>query len=152
MKQLRISIIASLVAAGFSAGAIAADNEQVKVTASVTPNCQVVSHQDINFGALDPAQAIDVKAAGALTFACTKSVNYTLTADKGMNASGDKRRMKGSEENFLAYALAQDSFTGKGQGFSTPITVALNATVAGVDYKDLPAESYADVLRVTVMP
>lgn len=150
--KIHMSIIAGLVATGFAGGAIAADGDQVKVTASVTPNCQIVSHQDISFGALDPSQATDAKAAGALTFACTKSVNYTMAADKGQNASGDKRRMKGAEDAYLPYALAQDSFTGKGMGFSTPITIALNATVAGVDYKDLPADSYADVLRVNVLP
>ena len=152
MKQLRISMIAGLVAAGFAGGVFAADSDQVKVTASVTPICQVTSHKDISFGALDPAQAADAKASGSVSFSCTKSVNYTVTADKGQNASGDKRRMKGAENEFLPYALAQDSFTGRGQGFSNPITVELNATIAGLDYKDLPADSYADVLRVNVMP
>ena len=152
MKSIRISILAGLVAAGFSGSVFAADSEAVKVTASVSPNCLIQSHEDINFGALDPSKATDAKAAGSVTFACTKSVNYTLTADNGQYAEKDTRRMKGAAEDFLPYALVQDSFSGRGQGYSTPVTVALNATIAGSNYKDLPADSFADVLRINVLP
>jgi spore coat protein U-like protein len=119
----------------------------------VLRNCKIIDTQDINFGSLDPANAVDVDADGAVILKCTKDVDYTLSADMGQNESGGARRMKaGATDDFLGYALAQDSFAGIGAGFSNPISVALAATVAGNDYRDLPADNYADTLRFTVLP
>jgi len=152
-KQVKLAVLA-LFAAGVSGSVFAADGADVKVTASVVKNCKISATRDINFGALDPAQATNASAQGAVVFACTRGAEYKLTADNGQNfdQSASKRRMKGDTDNFLPYAIAQDSFAGKGQGFSQPITVALAASIAGSDYRDLPAESYADTLRLTIEP
>jgi len=152
MKTSRI-IIATLIAAATSA-AFAADQADVRVTASVLNNCKIISTKDINFGALDPAAATDRSANGAVSFLCTKNVEYALSADQGTNFDGasKRRQMKGGDKDFLPYALENDSFAGKGAGFSTPLSVTLTANVAGTDYKDLPAADYADVLRVTLKP
>jgi spore coat protein U-like protein len=153
MKQLN-KVLLSAVLATLTSAAFAADQADVKVTAAVVNNCKITATEDINFGQLDPAAATDQSAKGAVSFKCTKSADYTVTADNGANwdAKAGKRQMKGAADNFLPYALAQASFTGKGSGFSTPITVALNASLSGTDYKDLSADSYADVLRVTIAP
>ncbi len=152
MKSSRI-LIAALIASATSM-AFAADQADVRVTASVLNNCKIVSTKDINFGALDPAAAADRSANGAVSFVCTKNVDYALTTDQGANFDGasQRRQMKGGEADFLPYALANDTFTGKGAGFSTPLNITLTANVAGNDYKDLPAADYADVLRVTLKP
>ncbi len=155
--NIRNNIIASLVLVGamgvVTGQAFAADNADVQVTAAVINNCKIIDTQDIDFGSLDPANAIDVDGEGAVVLKCTKGVDYALSADMGRNEDGGERRMKaGSSNDFLAYALAQDSFSGTGQGFSNPITVALAASVSGSDYRDLPADAYADTLRFTVTP
>lgn len=148
LSKLAIALVAATVS--FSA---LADQADVKVSASVLGNCRIVETNDINFGALDPAQATDQTASGSIVFACTSQADYTMTADKGQHfdqATG-KRQMNQGTQN-LPYALVKDSFTGQAQGFSTPMTLGLNATVFGSDYRDLPALSYNDVLRVTLLP
>jgi spore coat protein U-like protein len=151
--QLKLAT-AVLIAAGLSGSVLAADSADVKVTASVVKNCKISATKDINFGTLDPAAATNASAQGAVVFACTRGAEYKLSADNGQHFdnSASKRRMKGADDNFLPYAIAQDSFSGKGEGFSQPITVALAADIAGADYKDLPADSYADTLRLTIEP
>lgn len=153
--KTKLLIIAALVANyGLLAPAFAEDSADIKVTASVINNCKIQKTADINFGALDPAAATDVSAEGSVVFACTKNVDYKLTADKGshFDEKSGKRRMLGGEKDYLAYALKEDSFSGKGLGFSTPISVALNASVLGTDYKDLPAQDYADVVHFILLP
>jgi spore coat protein U-like protein len=152
--NIKSRLLIATIAASFAAAAGAADQADVRVTAAVINNCKIKSSEDINFGKLDPALATDQKAQGSVTFACTKNVDYTVAADQGANfdSAASKRRMKGADQNFLPYALEQASFTGKGQGFSAPIRVALAANIAGTDYKDLPADNYADLLRVTITP
>lgn len=152
--KLQAKVLLSAVLATMTSVAFAADQADVKVTAAVVNNCKITSTEDINFGQLDPAAATDQSAKGSVSFKCTKSADYTVTADNGAHwdANASKRQMKGAADNFLPYALAQASFTGKGSGFSTPINVALNASLSGADYKDLAADSYADVLRVTIAP
>jgi spore coat protein U-like protein len=150
---IRTSVLATALLAGYASTALAADEADVQVTAAVINNCKIIDTQDINFGSLDPANAIDVNADGAVVLKCTKGVDYSLSADMGQNESNGARRMKaGASEDFLNYALGEDSFAGTGQGFSTPISVALAATVAGNDYRDLPADAYSDTLRFTVTP
>ncbi len=147
-------ILATMIAIAFMNVAMAADNADVKVKASVLNNCKINSTNDINFGALDPAVASDNTASSSVIFTCTKNVDYVLNADNGShfdNASG-KRRMKGADSNYLPYSLAQSSFTGQGMGFTNPITVALSASVQGSDYRDLPADNYLDTLHLTITP
>jgi len=134
--------------------AMAAETAEIRVTATVINTCKITETQDISFGSLDPAAAADAAAEGFVSFKCTKNADYTLSADNGANwdAKAGKRRMKGADTNFLPYSLAQATFTGKGAGFSTPIRVALRASLSGADYRDLPADAYADTLRVTINP
>ena len=147
-------VVVTLIAGLITTSALAADEQDVKVTASVVENCKIQSAEDINFGLLDPAQATDAEASGSVSFACTMDVDYTVSANNGAHFDTDasSRRMKGADSNFLPYALAQDSFSGQGQGFSTPVSVTLAASLAGSDYKDLPADDYKDTLVVTINP
>lgn len=150
---IRTSALAAALFAGYASAALAADEADVQVTATVINNCKFMDTKDINFGSLDPSNAVDVNADGAVVLKCTRDVDYTLSADMGQNESNGARRMKADgSDDYLTYALAQDSFSGTGLGFSNPISVALAATVAGNDYRDLPAAAYADTLRFTVTP
>lgn len=150
----RFRILAAAILAGIMPRALAADSAEIRVTATVINTCKITATRDITFGSLDPSLATDLSAEGMVSFKCTKNADYTVTADNGANwdASAGKRRMKGAGVNFLSYAIAQSSFTGKGEGFSTPISLAIRASVTGADYRDLPADAYADTLRVTINP
>jgi spore coat protein U-like protein len=151
---LRLRILVAAFAAAIVPAAMAAESAEIRVTATVINTCKITETQDISFGSLDPAAAGDATAEGFISFKCTKNADYTLSADNGANwdAKAGKRRMKGADTDFLPYSLAQVAFTGKGAGFSTPIRVALRASLAGADYRDLPAAAYADTLRVTINP
>jgi spore coat protein U-like protein len=146
----KLAFVAVVASCSFSALAEQAD---VKVTASVIGNCRIMNIEDINFGALDPAQASDQKAEGNVEFACTKNIDYKLSVDQGQhfNRETGKRQMNEGKEN-LPYSLDKDEFAGLGAGFSNPMKVSLNATVYGRDYRDLPALSYSDTLRLTLLP
>lgn len=152
MKLTRIAI--ATIIASTAIASHAADQADVRVTASVVNNCKILSTKDINFGALDPAIANDRTAQGSVSFVCTKNVDYALTADQGANfdAASKRRQMKGGDRDFLPYALERDSFSGRGAGFGNPLEVTLAAAITGADYKNLPAADYVDVLRVTITP
>ena len=131
----------------------AGETVDVRVTASVLAVCKVLAAGDIEFGALDPSQATNSTASAQVSFACTRGVDYRLTADRGQNAAATgQRRMKGRGDAYLPYALETESFSGVGRGFRDPVTVSLRASISGADYFDLPADSYADVLRLTLDP
>lgn len=135
--------------------AMAADVASVQVSASVLGVCKVQQVEEIQFGALDPSQPVDSVATGSVSFMCTRGVEYRLVADHGENfdAGAGVRRMKsnGSDE-YLPYALAREEFSGIGEGFRTAVVVSLEARVNGSDYRDLPADSYGDVIRLVLEP
>ena len=154
MKTASKLALAAIVAS-CSFSAFAEDQADVQVTASVIGTCRIINTNDINFGALDPSQASNQQAQGSVEFACTKDVNYTLTGNNGQNfnTTTGKRRMIGSGGAlYLPYDLAQATFTGTGAGFSNPMTVSLDASLYGSDYRDSPALSYSDVLSFTLLP
>lgn len=147
-------IIATAILLATAGVAAAADQADVRVTASVINNCKILSTQDINFGQLDPAAATDKKASGEIRFACTRNVDYVLSANEGsyFDKASASRRMKGGADFYLPYGIEQATFKGTGEGFSNPLKVSLAANLTGASYKDLPADNYVDVLRVTLTP
>lgn len=153
MKKRSI-VIVGMLATSVTASVFAADTKDIKVTAAVVQNCKINTAADIGFGSLDPALASNATATGGVVFVCTKGVDFAIVADDGShwNATLGKRRMKGTDSNYLPYTLAQSSFTGKGMGFGSPMNITLSASILGADYRDLPAESYMDNLRVSINP
>jgi spore coat protein U-like protein len=152
-----LRILALAAAAGLAPLALAAgtsESAEIRVTATVINTCKITATEDISFGQLDPAAAVDVTAEGAVSFKCTRNADYTVTADNGANWDGSagKRQMKGAGKEAMPYTLAQSSFTGKGAGFSTPIRLALRASLSGSAYRDLPADAYTDTLRISINP
>lgn len=133
--------------------ASAGDAAIVRVSATVLGVCKIASVEDIRFGDLDPSHPVDVEARGAIRLLCTRGVDYRLSVDAGQSydAQSGQRRMR-SPHAFLPYALGGDAFSGVGTGFRTPIELPLAATIRGDDYRDLPAETYGDVIRVVLEP
>lgn len=125
------------------------DTQGVQVSANVLPRCFIQSTEEIRFGALDPGQAANVSGQGAVTLACARGVDFRLVTDRGRNAdAAGSRRMGASDGSMLPYALRAETTFGTGQGFAAPVRMAIEASIAGADYRDLPANTYTDVIRV----
>lgn len=135
-------------------GAAASDSADVRVTASVLSVCKIQSVRDVQFGTLDPSQAVNSSADGSVTLMCTRGGDYRLLIDKGQSydSGSAMRRMKSADGSYLPYALVRDSFSGTGTGFRTPITLPLSAKIRGSDYIDLPAVAFSDVIRLVLEP
>jgi len=135
-------------------GAFAGDAVDVRVSASVLAVCKIQSVRDIQFGTLDPSQATNTFAEGAVAFMCTRGVDYRLVVDKGQNydAGAALRRMKSGDGSFLPYQLGAESFSGTGTGFRSAINIPLSASIRGSDYIDLPAVAFSDVIRLVLEP
>jgi spore coat protein U-like protein len=80
-------------------------------------------------------------------------VDYRLSIDpgQGFDAAAGRRRMRAGEA-YLPYTLAAEAFSGIGTGFRIPIELPLAATLRGDDYRDLPADTYTDTIRVLLEP
>ena len=132
----------------------AGESTEVRVTATVVGNCKILSTEDISFSDLDPGNATDRQSTGIVSFACTKGINYNLRADNGehFDSAISKRRMKGVADGYLPYKLDQQELSGLGQGFSRPVEFRMAASVLGGDYRDLPADNYADTIRIILEP
>ena len=138
----------------FSMPSGAGETTELRVTANVIANCKVLQVQDINFGSLDPGQAVGSTAEGLVSFACTRGVDYRMTVDRGENYDAERgsRRMSGTAGSYLPYYIENDRQSGSGSGFSTPLSFRVQATVRGEDYRDLPVAAYQDTLRITLEP
>lgn len=136
------------------APALAGDAATVRVTANVLGVCKVISIEDIGFGDLDPSRAVDAEARGSVRFMCTRGVDYRLVIDQGRHydTALGQRRMRAGDGSLLPYALEATGFSGVGTGFRVPIELPLSASIRGDDYRDLPAASYEDVIRVILEP
>lgn len=129
--------------------AAAAETRGVQVSANVLPRCFIQSTEEIRFGLLDPGQAANVTGQGAVTLACARGVDFRLVADQGgfADATG-ARRMGAPDGARLPYTLRAETISGTGQGFAAPVRMAIEASIGGADYRDLPANTYTDVIRV----
>jgi spore coat protein U-like protein len=131
----------------------AAETKNVNIATQVQGRCLIRGVDDIRFGALDPSQAANVIASGSIVLACTRGVDFRVTIDQGLHAdsrAATRRRLRSAGSYFLPYALKTESLAGVGQGVRSPTRIVLEAVIAGADFRDLPADTYSDTLRVTV--
>lgn len=153
MTRLSAFVLFLVLACFAIPAAQAGDAATLRVSATVLGVCKIASVDDIGFGDLDPSHPVDVEARGAIRLLCTHGVDYRLTVDNGQgyDATTGQRRMHGAGA-YLPYALDVEGFSGVGAGFRVPIELPLTATIRGDDYRDLPAETYGDVIRVVLEP
>lgn len=52
----------------------------------------------------------------------------------------------------LPYTLSSNQYSGTGQGFSRPIDINITANINGADCPDLPADTYNDIIRISLEP
>jgi spore coat protein U-like protein len=83
------------------------------VTATVVANCNI-SSSPVTFGNYDPVGAnasTALRAAGAVTIACTRGSSPTIAMGLGANPIGSVRRMTDGSGNFLDYEIYHPSTT-----------------------------------------
>lgn len=138
-----------------SAAAIDAQTITMRADVDVVGVCKILNSRDINFGTLNPQEAADTFAEGGLTFACTRGMDYRLVIDKGQNfdqQSQTRRLISDAGKYYLPYMLKTDGLQGQGSGFQHPLEIQLHANIMAADYKDIPAGSYQDSLRIVFEP
>jgi len=151
MKKVLMAVIAVALVA-MAGSAMAADTAAVGVSAIVAGNCKVLSPGSISY-ALDPATGGN--ATGTVTqptFWCTKASAYTITDPGGQHDSGGSKRMKHAMlDEYIPYTFTFTA-TGTGAGRGTTLSMDIGSTVAGADYINASAGSYADSVTLTITP
>ena len=85
-------------------------NANLAVTATVARNCSITT-TPVAFGTYDPAVAnatTNLDGAGTVVVACTKGAGTRISLNRGANASGLTRRMRGATA-FLTYELYKNA-------------------------------------------
>lgn len=140
-----------------AAAAAPGTTQDLTVTASVTSVCKFTGTvQTLNFGALDPSNAVAVNDKKAdVTFKCTKGVSATVTQNNGSTPSGMQKRLKttfNGTDYFIPYSIALSGDSVTGAGFGTNLTVTATGTIAADAYVDAPAGDYSDTVVLSVSP
>jgi len=148
-----------LLAAGVPS-APAADNNILTVTATVLSKnvCKFNSATaTLNFGALDPANPVNVTQSTIVTFNCNGSAPiaaFTITNDDGLYETGPGAyRMRHATvlTEYLPYALSLNPVSGtvpKGANRNVTIT----GTVTGTNYQSAMVGNYADTVILSLNP
>lgn len=88
---------------------VGSGTKTLNVSLTVTNDCQITT-PDISFSSA-PVVAGFGTVSQSLNVSCTKGSNYTVGLDDGQNVSGDRRRMKSSANNYLAYDIFKSAGT-----------------------------------------
>lgn len=163
-KQILKSTLIAAAGLLFANSALAATaTATFQVTATVANSC-LVSATNLNFGAYDPAAALD--GTSTITVTCTAQTPYTIGLDAGQQstgANGTTRAMIGNDTatTLLNYELYTESGRTTAWGdIGGTTTVAQSALTGGpLPYtvygqipasQYVPAASYVDTINVTV--
>lgn len=111
----------------------------------------------LDFGMLDPGNAVDVTANTSLEFRCMGSVpiaTYAVTDDDGMHETGpnaNRMRHLSVPTGYLPYSMTVSPDSGtvpKGEYR----TLTVSGTVRGPDYRNALPGSYSDTVVITINP
>lgn len=151
-----IAILACLAAVGTAAFG---DTGTLAVTATVLSKSQCkfdTATSTLNFGALDPAVAVDVNAMASIDYVCRGSAPvaaFLFTDDNGQNPSGPgARRMRhAAAPELLPYGLAFSPASGTIPK-NVHRTLTISGTVRWADFRGSMAGAYADSVVVSILP
>jgi hypothetical protein len=155
MRTLTTAFIAiTLMTLFFASSALAAD-QNLNVSANVVGHCAFNPGTDVDFGDLVQTSAANATATGNLTFWCTRNANYTLS-DQANATEGDGT-FSGTLTSLattdtIPYTLNYDNYSGSGDGKTSPITSTISATILNVNYVDVAAATYTEVVTFTITP
>lgn len=149
LKKILMAGVASVAVLGMSSAM--ADNNQhtLNVSANVKDTCKFTGpgSTNINFGELDPSNAVEKVQTASVAFRCTKGASYTITK----NAETHKLK-DGANEIPYSIVLANNTGTGTGFAAGNALNLGVTATIAANAYQDSPKGNYADSVTLTVTP
>lgn len=111
----------------------------------------------LDFGMLDPGNAVDVTTSTSLEFRCMGSsptATYVVTDDDGMHDTGpnaNRMRHLSVAGQYLPYSMTVSPDSGtvpKGEYR----TLTISGTVRGPDYRNAVSGSYSDTVVITINP
>jgi len=111
----------------------------------------------LDFGVLDPGNAVDVTMATSLEFRCMGSspiATYAISDDDGMHETGPNTNRMGHlsvPTEFLPYGMTVSPDSGmvpKGEYR----TLTVSGTVRGPDYRNSLPGTYSDTVVITINP
>lgn len=152
MKKNLIMAAAAVIVIAMAGVAFAATTTAtVNASATVAAVCDFPTNGTVAFGALDQIVGGAVSATVTNpTFWCTKSYAYTITDDNGLNETGTTYRLKAvGTADYIPYTFSYTS-TGSGLGKTTSLSPAISASIAAGAYDNVPADSYADTVTLTI--
>jgi spore coat protein U-like protein len=154
-----MSLIATLLAL-LATGAQAADNGSVVVSAVVPSksNCKLNAGAiTLAFGTIDPASLVDAVATGSTGFVCHGSApmaTFAISADDGDFRSGPGiRRLRHTTVfgEFLRYSISLSTESGTvAKGLAQTLTITGN--IRPIEFRDVLAGAYQDIVRITLVP
>lgn len=155
MKTLVLLVVTGMMIVSLSGTVMAADNNTLTVSASVTGTCKFSSTTStLAFGALDPSVGTNVNGSTTTQFWCTKGTTETLSAGQGSNWDGSKRNMKitGGGTDVIPYTLTLTPDGSANAGPGTPRTLTIGGQVLGTDYTGKTAGNYTDTVVLNITP
>lgn len=142
MKNLRILVVA-LVLAAFAGPVLAAGTATLNVSANVLGTCLFNTGGTLDFGNLDPTNAVAVTAPSAgVTFTCTNGTGYTISDDAAAQPLGNGT-------STIAYTLA---YTATGSGNGTAQGLAITGDILAGTYATATAGAYTAAVTLSITP
>lgn len=152
-KAMTVLIALAVLAAGGAAWA--AGTNTLTVQASVSGTCTFSTATSlINFGALDPANAVSHQVVITPTFWCTKGVvGDVIGANMGLNPIGGVRQLKDTAgTDLIPYSLTLAPDAGSNLGSGSPRTLTITGDIAAGSYTTVTASTYSDTVALTINP
>lgn len=157
-------LVASLIAAGFSFNAAAADSANLAVSATVNGICKftggapaplVLSNVTLPATGIDPSIATSATGSTSITYKCTKGVTgITYGNGQGLYYAGSSNNVKHATlADTMAYSLSLSGPGGTGLGFAAgDQTLTINGTILQAAFAAASAGTYSDTVAITINP
>lgn len=141
-------------------GTQAADNGSMLVSAIVPSksNCKLSAGSlTLAFGNIDPGSLVDALATGSTGFVCHGSApiaTFAISADDGNFFSGPGiRRLRHTTmpTEFMRYSISLSVESGTvDKGVAQTLT--LTGNIRPIEFRDVQAGAYQDIVRITLVP
>lgn len=157
-KMLRFMVVLMILLPAIRAIAAGPNTLTVSATVLSKSNCKFNSASStLNFGALNPANSVDVTANASIILVCRGSApiaTFFISDDDGLYETGpNANRMRHSTvlTEYLPYDLTLTPTTATIPK-NVNQTLTLTGTVRAANYQSAYVGSYADTVIITIAP
>lgn len=116
--------------------------------------CQFVTKNPvIDFGTLDPSNAVVKNKSALVSFVCNGSANpatYTMSDNGGLDSYNMTNTSDPAQK--IPYSLSITPASGSGLIKGTSYDVSINATIQGTAYQTVAVGIYSDDVILTLLP